>query len=113
MRISDWSSDVCSSDLLVRAAVDRDQQFGALRGEMLAHRRQPAILADRQAKLDPAPFDDVGQRAGREDALFVEGAVIGEFVLAPGRDDFAVRSEESRVGIEWVGTCRSRWLPDA
>src|SRR3546814_8575210 len=47
---------------LIGAAVDRNQQLGALRGEMPAHGRQTAILADRQPELDPAPFDDVGQR---------------------------------------------------
>src|SRR3546814_20312215 len=29
----------------------------------------------------------------------------------PGRLDLVARSEERRVGKEWVRTCRSRWSP--
>src|SRR3546814_9713047 len=86
MRISDWSSDVCSSDLLVAAPVcaryARELECG---GVELARRSEvrPA------AHIHPA----------------VTAAIDGEF--------FALRqrSEERRVGKEWVSTCRSRWSP--
>src|SRR3546814_13287559 len=39
MRISDWSSDVCSSDLLVEAKVQRELR----RARVVAVHRQPAI----------------------------------------------------------------------
>src|SRR3546814_18517947 len=105
MRISDWSSDVCSSDLLfvaeqplhhrlriVEAAVDGDiMDIGG------QHRRHLAPLH----VADP-PFG-----VEREDADMV----------APGhrldrrRSGVAGRSEERRVGKECVSTCRSRWSP--
>src|SRR3546814_6454553 len=87
MRISDWSSDVCSSDLLrVHLFRVADEAEIALRAHHLARAQQPAILA---RQVD-------GAAARRVDR----------------RDDLLVRSEESRVGKECVSTCRSRWSPD-
>src|SRR3546814_19237443 len=99
MRISDWSSDVCSSDLLVRQAEHPD----------------PALEA--AGLQDDVVAADLRQRA-REAAV-----VAGELEVAPRgvgtvlREDrveaaeVAGSSEESRVGKEWVSTCRSRWSP--
>src|SRR3546814_11084051 len=96
MRISDWSSDVCSSDLRLRH----------LRGESLAEtvprRRQPRQVEYGALQENSAlggggvliQRHDVGARTGHE--------------RADGRDD---RSEERRVGKESVSTCRSRWSP--
>src|SRR3546814_7851342 len=95
MRISDWSSDVCSSDLLG-----------------LAH------LAD----VNPKPFvRDLGKFAAIKRVLqrlvqcrfeariaFAEGDAI-EFGLTHNRTALDGRSEERRVGKECVSTCRSRW----
>src|SRR3546814_16560942 len=86
MRISDWSSDVCSSDLGTRGDSGRgggrhdgDHRLGELRPRRArrhalggAHPWRPP-LRDRPAR--------------------------------PGR------SEERRVGKECVRTCRSRWSP--
>jgi hypothetical protein len=72
---------------LIRAAVRRDEKLGALRPQVRADRREPDVLADRQGELDAAPFDDARQRAGGEPALLVEGAIVGQFVLAGGGDD--------------------------
>src|SRR3546814_19924238 len=87
MRISDWSSDVCSSDLLhVRG-------LGELRARRL-HR--------------PGGFLELGlvrpdhRQRGRLDA---GGGVAGvEFRTARS-------SEERRVGKEGVPPCKSRWAP--
>src|SRR3546814_3680700 len=81
MRISDWSSDVCSSDLLsvigwVGAALAALYGFPYLRPYM--HR---LIGADAIADI-------------------ATGVVL-----------FIGRSEERRVGKECVSTCRSRWSP--
>src|SRR3546814_8189980 len=91
MRISDWSSDVCSSDLRVRRAWARA-------GDDVHH------LSLRRARIDPA---NAGTGARRRGGRAVAG---GERVadLSPG--DLA-RSEERRVGKECVSTCRSRWSP--
>src|SRR3546814_2572662 len=81
MRISDWSSDVCSSDLGRRVGIH-------------ARRRVPGPLDGRA---------DVG----------VEGRHRPGGGLVDGRPDQVGhrRSEERRVGKEWVSTCRSRWSP--
>src|SRR3546814_9688325 len=81
MRISDWSSDVCSSDLLggnVEARMARRDARG-IRG----------FQAHRAADLH---LDDHG---GFEREICQVG----------------IRSEERRVGKECVSTCRSRWSP--
>src|SRR3546814_3396870 len=92
MRISDWSSDVCSSDLRFRP------------GAIFAFVRWAA--------------NDYGTVSSRIDIVRAVGA--GEpfttmpFVR-PGGDillKIEGRSEERRVGKECVSKCRSRWSPD-
>src|SRR3546814_18844919 len=85
MRISDWSSDVCSSDLL-------DQQLARRR---LHRERAIAVGAGNEEGV-------CRHRAG--DAAHCHGAVLRQ-VARIGR------SEERRVGKECVSTCRSRWSP--
>src|SRR3546814_4416446 len=83
MRISDWSSDVCSSDLFRLLVVDR-----------------VSVLI--------AAFD-VSLRLPDSD---VQCTVTGQHHpcrLASGLK--RGRSEERRVGKECVSTCRSRWSP--
>src|SRR3546814_19885940 len=84
MRISDWSSDVCSSDLHRAPPPTPDRRSrGGTRRSARAHRcRRPS--------------------AGRTDTPCRN-------LLEPGR---SIRSEERRVGKECVSTCRSRWSPD-
>src|SRR3546814_3338597 len=84
MRISDWSSDVCSSDL-----VSGRDGYAALRRAHVAAKAQPA---------ERWMIDDIGRRGDRM-------AVKAHAVIA------AIRSEERRVGKECVSTCRSRWSP--
>src|SRR3546814_13420577 len=98
MCISDWSSDVCSSDLL---AV---QRHGALApGLGLLHRFENA------ARLGYFRFrrrvDGIGERnLRRMDRPFAFAAEDGGAV--------GLRPEERRAGKEGVRTCRSRWWPD-
>src|SRR3546814_13756889 len=97
MRISDWSSDVCSSDLgplvhLVRNAVDHGL-------EMPDQRRRAGKPAEGVIRLR-ARVD--GGRPSVE--VRDDGAGIDlEMVRA--------RSEERRVGKGGGSTCRSRWSP--
>src|SRR3546814_9747308 len=91
MRISDWSSDVCSSDLDDRGDVDERRRD---RRRRLWPSAQGPVAADRG--IEPAR----GQRArGR--------AAVGRALAADG----GARSEARRVGKECVSTCRSRWSP--
>src|SRR3546814_6476062 len=81
MRISDWSSDVCSSDLL------------------------PDELAQAAAEMQ------VGQIAGPigvPGGVSIIYVMDKRKVLTADPRD---RSEERRVGKECVSTCRSRWSP--
>src|SRR3546814_14554297 len=98
MRISDWSSDVCSSDLLEVAAL------GGRPGVYTAD------WAERQW-FEGEPGRDWYMAMGK-----VEGLLAGQ---GPGVDRSAcfvctlalASSEERRVGKECVSTCRSRWSP--
>src|SRR3546814_17934043 len=105
MRISDWSSDVCSSDLL--EALHR--VGGSLSGtaELLLHLAEDDLLrAERVARLD--------QRLDLLLLLLREGharAAEGRDALDRVVERLAQRSEERRVGNECVSTCRSRWSP--
>src|SRR3546814_998498 len=92
MRISDWSSDVCSSDL-----VETD------RGEA-------RNLEDPLRRRDPG--DDAARpeaRRSRRSGAAPPGAGAGDHRSAPRRD--RLRSEERRVGKACVSPCRSRRSP--
>src|SRR3546814_20696931 len=94
MRISDWSSDVCSSDLqLALHALQR----------LLDDRRE---LAVGEQHLGLAVVQDEADR-GRVEA-HVEGV---QHCAGRRHPEVCLRSEERRVGKECVSTCRSRWSP--
>src|SRR3546814_16423348 len=94
MRISDWSSDVCSSDLFGEGA------FGDRTGEAEAVEHGRVQLVDDFAQVAVGAGHQVADRAQALEHGRVAG---GEF------DDAQARSEERRVGKECVSTCRSRW----
>src|SRR3546814_7114785 len=89
MRISDWSSDVCSSDLL----------------DAIGSFCEPLGLRQDRVEWDlPVPDDaHAWARAQWDDD--------GRRVLAISPCSSHERSEERRVGKECVSTCRSRWSP--
>src|SRR3546814_19726170 len=99
MRISDWSSDVCSSDLPRQQAdeVVLDSRSHYRGNEIVARAlvTQHHLQAFCEEVEEPA-----GDRRGGEAA-----------VLRLRRPEDLGRSEESRVGKECVSTCRSRWAP--
>src|SRR3546814_9273346 len=92
LRISDWSSDVCSSDL------DLDRKLPGRRQDQRA--RVPG-LAFGQSRAGQQP---VHHRDQEGQGLAGAGLRLAGDV-APGQG----RSEERRVGKECVSTCRSRW----
>src|SRR3546814_20227756 len=118
MRISDWSSDVCSSDLLVHREAepgreDRPQRRGHEGAGGLHALVEPGQRAGARHALTPARSEAQRADRGRGGRTMVERAAE----LRP--EDMAarvyrrlVRSEERRVGKECVSTCRSRWWPD-
>src|SRR3546814_14485514 len=97
MRISDWSSDVCSSDL--QAEFRHVAPGVAAPAFGLAHRVE--------AHLESVAVRYETRHALAQQALLV---AIVEIHLYPSAQSPS-RSEERRVGKECVRTCRSRWSP--
>src|SRR3546814_4805289 len=96
MRISDWSSDVCSSDLEVEAQAQR-MKMAEGRDRQLARRILPDALEHDVAQI-------VEQHPGKA------CAGIGEHQPDRERDTLLhPRSEEGRVGKECVSSVKSRW----
>src|SRR3546814_12122276 len=99
MRISDWSSDVCSSDLPVRpVTVEAGRLVAREALEGLAMLHQKGRLAARRQMDLAFQADEVVFRGGQGAQRQCASAQF-------------LRSEERRVGKECVSTCRSRWSP--
>src|SRR3546814_17256018 len=101
MRISDWSSDVCSSDLELSASIFASCDVA------------------RPGQLE-AVFEAIRKRWGRMDFLFHSIAWarkedlrgrLTDCSAAGFAESMAIRSEDSRVGKECVSTFRSRVQP--
>src|SRR3546814_8882462 len=90
MRISDWSSDVCSSDLVELSAL-------AVATDPQSMERFKTLSADRTAMIKQRD-----QEIKRVKALGLHEMT---------EEERAQRSEERRVGKEGVRTCSSRWSP--
>src|SRR3546814_17793175 len=100
MRISDWSSDVCSSDLSVPVMPFKDIEVNFTE-------RERAILA---YLIRGDSNKEMARRLGIADGTVkVSVKRILRRINATNRTQ---RSEERRVGKECVSTCRSRWSPD-
>src|SRR3546814_6841526 len=93
MRISDWSSDVCSSDLI---SLPHPGNYAM------------AILHDINANGKFGLTTDGGGFSNNPKVMFSKPS-YEETAFAVGEP--GIRSEERRVGKEWVRTCRSRWSP--
>src|SRR3546814_4302211 len=104
MRISDWSSDVCSSDLAEAGKLLSFYWGGALVGRFvgsgLLRVVSPGLLLATAA---------CGALALIGVSVSTTGTLSGYSLLAVGLMNS--RSEESRVGKECGSTCRSRWSP--
>src|SRR3546814_15825112 len=95
MRISDWGSDVCSSDLpYLVIRFDRVQRLD---------------LVDRAAEVRIALVGFVVDA----ELVFPAFGANAEYIEAEAFDQVVAvgRSEERRVGKEGGSTCRSRWSP--
>src|SRR3546814_18918705 len=102
MRISDWSSDVCSSDL-------SGGRSGAPRGVPLRQSAAPPRQCQRSHHWSCRPPGGPGPRSS---------PILSQVIRARVRHNRPCyqrrlrRSEERRVGKVCVSTCRSRWSPE-
>src|SRR3546814_15175968 len=92
MRISDWSSDVCSSDLFFA-------QFNI----------QLRVYIPDRIKEGYGPNFGAFEKLKQEGVSVVITVDCG--TTSHEALQFAARSEERRVGKVCVSTCRSRWSP--
>src|SRR3546814_9457469 len=127
MRISDWSSDVCSSDLELTDS-DGDDSDSLLSIAIIDD--VPTARPDTDAVAEDAPGGATGNvltgagttnTPGSADTPGADGAAVtgvaagmsaaavsGNFGAALGG---SYRTEERRVGKECGSKCRSRWSP--
>src|SRR3546814_14561210 len=98
MRISDWSSDVCSSDLCVEKRIV-SPVGSAVMGQ--SHKGVGPGITDAVAERHHALPQPTNSRGGKLH-------IAGKEHRAWSSTD---RSEERRVGKECVSTCRFRWSP--
>src|SRR3546814_12120160 len=133
MRISDWSSDVCSSDLEAGLGADyhevegvrqrRADRLTALLRRVIDHDVGKIGAEQRGAQCRsclPCRGHGIGvqdiERHDRDPAEQEWQGELGEeeaddgILVAPARAG-QLRSEERRVGKECVSTCRARWAP--
>src|SRR3546814_11637123 len=97
MRISDWSSDVCSSDLLTAFMLSAD----------------PARFITPDID-DPSTWEvarSLPTFKDQRNTILTNQANLRVHLGDKGGVEHDLRSEERRVGKECVSTCRSRWSP--
>src|SRR3546814_4761026 len=103
MRISDWSSDVCSSDLPAIAEEAGGESAGSAHG---VRRRAGRLAAVRG--VEGAASSARADHLGRNGALTRRGRARA-VPPGPSRDDLEADRKIVRVGKECVRTCRYRW----
>src|SRR3546814_11844332 len=106
MRIIDWSSDVCSSDL---RKVGPD-------GRVLAQDIVAAIRDRLASRVERERLDNVSVKLGEPHDPKLPGNSFDRIFLVNMYHEIQqpyafLRSKERRVGKECVSTCRSRWSP--
>src|SRR3546814_19984743 len=107
MRISDWSSDVCSSDLPALAEGKEYFRLGAFSisndGTLLAY-----AIDDNGSERFTIHVKNLETGEHLPDVI---PGMLSEIVWTGADSGFLYRSEERRVGKECVSTVRSGWRP--
>src|SRR3546814_17010600 len=131
MRISDWSSDVCSSDLAAfhcrRTRRNAYHDFRTTRqsarpamrflDEIFDHLLSNIDVRNHAIAQRPDGFDIIWRFSHHQLGVIADRFDSPDAIL--GFDGYdrrfvehdATRSEERRVGQECVSTCRARWQP--
>src|SRR3546814_16161663 len=107
MRISDWSSDVCSSDL--KGTPPQPSPAFAGEGAKLAASAAPARAGFE--KIRTTMTELAFRNATVADVAALVPLVTSAYRGDASRVGWTTRSDERRVGKECVRTCRSRWSP--
>src|SRR3546814_12596173 len=119
-RISDWSSDVCSSDLFDAAVRGNKERHGRLFGRAAGRASEDfailPIMTDtaRIIALWPRWTSSVGGMQRLQILVRTQCRRCGALMRADLDElvaRYGGRSEERRVGKECVSKCRSRWSP--
>src|SRR3546814_19483676 len=107
MRISDWSSDVCSSDLQQglqgRGGQSGDADRGGCHGGYSSRKKLGRVVRDGPLSSPGVSIRGWPSRKPHE--------IRSPLNIISGYATLIERSEERRVGKESVSTCRSRWAP--
>src|SRR3546814_13855347 len=106
MRISDWSSDVCSSDLILFTKLIEQQKIINQSRKVRQTFWRSTSLKEGSAKLDK----NSAYKQLVDDGIAAQEQ-YGKLTDPVEAHDWLHRSEERRVGKECVSTCRSRWSP--
>src|SRR3546814_13759467 len=100
MRISDWSSDVCSSDLQQNLLIEVANHLGYAPESI-------AVSLKTRKQVTLRGVIENGQKIVK----CTRQKVTEQQQLSQESQQQRRRSEERRVGKECVSTCRSRWSP--
>src|SRR3546814_11397957 len=100
MRISDWSSDVCSSDLVEEKPLTGEVESVKVEAKPAS---SGAPIVDNKAAYATKKVELVEPKHSESETSQKESKKV--------ETKAKQRSEERRVGKECVSTCRSRWSP--
>src|SRR3546814_5691337 len=101
MRISDWSSDVCSSDRWMREELSKYQSAAPCE-----------TCGGARLRSEPLAVKIAGEDISMSTRRSVRHAYAWFSTLEAKLTPQQQRSEARRVGTDCVRTCRSRWSPD-
>src|SRR3546814_13579993 len=122
MRISDWSSDVCSSDLFLARRYSRpDERYGRVHHWIIHNEVDAGWVWTNMGEVDTLLFMDTYHKSMRLVQLIARQyaphakafiSLIHYWNWNQDRPFYhSRRSEKSRVGKECVSMCRSGWPP--
>src|SRR3546814_12906045 len=104
MRISDWSSDVCSSDLIQHPTAGLIARTAAAQDEITGDGTTSTVLYTGELLRQAERLLAEGFANCQDDGPSLSTSLSVDSI-------HTLRSEERRVGTECVSTCRSRWSP--